>query len=66
MAALVAAGVHNCVIVTNGPELPIFDGSSRPILEAIAATGGTIGQNAVQPILEILKPVHVCPKNNMI
>ena len=29
MAALYAAGIDNCLIQVNGPELPILDGSSK-------------------------------------
>lgn len=39
MAALYAAGIDNCLIKVNGPELPILDGSAAPYVEAIAAAG---------------------------
>lgn len=39
LAALYAAGIDNCVIEVNGPELPILDGSARPYVEAIEAAG---------------------------
>ena len=39
LAALYAAGIDNCLIKVNGPELPILDGSSKPIADAIAAAG---------------------------
>ncbi|MDE6287973.1 MAG: bifunctional UDP-3-O-[3-hydroxymyristoyl] N-acetylglucosamine deacetylase/3-hydroxyacyl-ACP dehydratase, partial [Muribaculaceae bacterium] len=39
MAALYAAGVDNCLIKVNGPELPILDGSARPFTDAIEAAG---------------------------
>ena len=39
MAALYAAGIDNCLIRVNGPELPILDGSARLITEAIASVG---------------------------
>ncbi len=39
MAALYAAGVDNCLISLDGPEMPILDGSARPFTEAIAAVG---------------------------
>ncbi|MBR1838077.1 MAG: UDP-3-O-acyl-N-acetylglucosamine deacetylase [Bacteroidaceae bacterium] len=39
MAALYAAGVDNCLIQTDGPEVPILDGSARYVCEAIARVG---------------------------
>lgn len=39
MAALYAAGIDNCLIKINGPEMPILDGSARIISEAIASVG---------------------------
>lgn len=39
MAALYAAGIDNVLIKVNAPEMPILDGSSRVISDAIAAAG---------------------------
>ena len=39
MAALYAAGIDNCLIQVNGPEMPILDGSSLPYVEKIAEVG---------------------------
>lgn len=39
MAALYAAGVDNCLIKVNGPELPILDGSAKPYVEALEKVG---------------------------
>ncbi|MDE6176840.1 MAG: UDP-3-O-acyl-N-acetylglucosamine deacetylase, partial [Paramuribaculum sp.] len=39
MAALYAAGVDNCLIKVNGPEMPILDGSAGIYSRNIAATG---------------------------
>lgn len=36
LAALYAAGIDNCLIKVNGPELPILDGSARQYCEKIA------------------------------
>ncbi len=41
MAALYASGIDNCLIKVDGPELPILDGSAKPIIDAIAASGTT-------------------------
>lgn len=39
MAALYAAGIDNCLIKVDAPELPILDGSALPYVEKIAETG---------------------------
>lgn len=39
LAALAAFGVDSLDIVTDGPEIPILDGSARPFAEALAAAG---------------------------
>ena len=45
MSALYAAGIDNCLIEVNAPEMPILDGSALPYCEAIAAVG-TVEQKA--------------------
>ena len=39
MAALYAAGIDNCLIKVNAPELPILDGSAKPYADEIARVG---------------------------
>lgn len=39
MAALYTAGIDNCLIEVDGPELPILDGSARTYTDAIAQAG---------------------------
>ena len=39
MAALYAAGIDNCLIQVNAPEMPILDGSARLYCENIARVG---------------------------
>lgn len=39
MAALYAAGIDNCLIELNGPEMPILDGSATEYVEKIEAVG---------------------------
>ena len=39
LAALYAAEITNCEIQTNGPEIPIMDGSSKFFVEAILRVG---------------------------
>jgi UDP-3-O-[3-hydroxymyristoyl] N-acetylglucosamine deacetylase/3-hydroxyacyl-[acyl-carrier-protein] dehydratase len=41
MSALYAAGIDNCLIEVNAPEMPILDGSALPYCEAIASVGVT-------------------------
>ena len=45
MAALYAAGIDNCIIDVNGPELPILDGSAIEYVDKIEAVG-LVEQNA--------------------
>ena len=62
LAALSASRIHNCIVETSGPELPVFDGSSQPILTAIAAVGAE-EQAPMQPYIEVLRPVSVVQKD---
>ena len=39
LAALYAAGIDNCLIEVNGPELPILDGSAIQYVEQIERVG---------------------------
>lgn len=39
LAALWGAGISDAVIVTDGPELPLFDGSALPWCEALSSAG---------------------------
>src|SRR5580765_1162071 len=39
LAALVGMGIDNVLISLNGPEVPIMDGSSEPIIELIDEAG---------------------------
>ena len=56
MAALYAAGIDNCLIQTNGPEVPILDGSARYVWEAILNTG-VVEQEAERQELVITEPI---------
>jgi UDP-3-O-[3-hydroxymyristoyl] N-acetylglucosamine deacetylase len=38
-AALAASGIDNCRIDIDGPEVPIMDGSAKPFVDQILATG---------------------------
>lgn len=52
MAALMAHGIDNCTIEVNAPEVPILDGSSRIICEAIEKAG-IVEQEAERNFYEI-------------
>lgn len=56
MAALYAAGVDNCLIQTNGPEVPILDGSARYVCEAIAKVG-VVEQEAEREEFVVTEPI---------
>lgn len=58
MAALYAAGVDNCLIEVNAPEMPILDGSARLYAEAIEKVG-TEEQNADKDFYYIKSRVEV-------
>jgi UDP-3-O-[3-hydroxymyristoyl] N-acetylglucosamine deacetylase len=58
MAALVGLGVDNAIIEVDGNEIPIFDGSALPFVEAIRQAGIET-QFVARRYLKILKPVRV-------
>jgi len=58
MSALVGMGVWGATVEVEGPEVPIFDGSARAMVEAIAAAGRTPLTSQAEPIL-ITEPLRV-------
>lgn len=58
MAALSGCGVHNALIEIDGPEVPIFDGSSRDFAQALL-NAGVVEQDMRLKVIKILKPVSV-------
>ncbi|MBR1652103.1 MAG: UDP-3-O-acyl-N-acetylglucosamine deacetylase [Alloprevotella sp.] len=56
MAALYAAGVDNCTVQLDGPEMPILDGSSRYFLQFILKVG-LENQGVPRQYLELSEPV---------
>ncbi len=58
MAAFYATGVDNAIVTLDGPEVPVFDGSSAPFLFLIDCAG-LLEQNVPRQIIEILQPVRV-------
>ena len=51
LAALWARGVSDCVVSVNGREIPLFDGSVRPVLALIDAAGVARSQEPQQPLV---------------
>lgn len=56
LAALTALQVDNVLIELRGPEVPIFDGSSLPFVNAIQSVGYAL-QDQVKELLSIKEPV---------
>lgn len=58
MAAFHGLGVDNLVVELDGPEVPIFDGSSANIVDAIHHVG-IIALDSHRTYLEVIAPVRV-------
>lgn len=58
MAALYCAGIDNCLIQVNAPELPILDGSAEPWVKAIKEAG-IQQQEAKREVFRIMKKYEV-------
>lgn len=58
MAALAGCGLHNALIVLDGPEVPILDGSARPFVAAFIAAGTEVLAAPLRA-LRVLSPVEV-------
>ncbi len=58
MAALYALGVDNALVLVDGPEIPILDGSSLPFVDAIRAAG-RVAQDADARVIRVLEPVTI-------
>lgn len=58
MSALAGAGIDNCLIEIDGPEVPIMDGSAAPFLFLVECAGVT-EQDAPRKALRILKEVRI-------
>jgi len=56
MAALAGCEIDNAIIETDGPEVPIMDGSAEPFVELIGLAG-TVAQDATRRAIRVLKPV---------
>ena len=62
MAALYAAGIDNCCIEVNGPELPILDGSAIEYSTKIEAAG-IVEQNADKEYYVVKQRIKVVDEN---
>ena len=58
MAALAVLGVDNVVIVVDGPEVPIMDGSALPFARAILDTG-IVSNGSMRRAIRICRKVEV-------
>lgn len=58
MAALAGCGVSNAIVELDGPEVPVFDGSSANFIFLIDCAG-VVEQDAPAPVIEVLCPVRI-------
>lgn len=63
MAALYAAGIDNCIIEVNGPELPILDGSAIEYSTKIEEVG-LVEQNAEKEYYVVKQRIKVVDENS--
>ncbi len=63
MAALYCAGIDNCLIQVNAPEIPILDGSALPFVKAIEEAG-VVEQAAKRDVFRVMKKYEVCDEEN--
>lgn len=62
MAALAGCGITDALILLDGPEVPIMDGSSAPFVERLASIGSTETDAPISAI-RILAPVELMEGN---
>ncbi len=58
MAALAGTGIHNALVIVDGPEVPILDGSAMPFVRGLMSAG-IIAQGIPVRVLRVLAPVEV-------
>lgn len=58
LAACAGLGIDNCQIISNHAEMPGFDGSSQPYVDALLAAG-IVQQHAIRARLTVTHPVRV-------
>jgi UDP-3-O-[3-hydroxymyristoyl] N-acetylglucosamine deacetylase len=53
LAALAGVGISSALVLVDGPEIPLMDGSAQPWVEAIAEVGlKPLGARCLSPLLE--------------
>ncbi|HPQ21330.1 MAG TPA: bifunctional UDP-3-O-[3-hydroxymyristoyl] N-acetylglucosamine deacetylase/3-hydroxyacyl-ACP dehydratase [Saprospiraceae bacterium] len=57
LASLCANGIDNALIKVDGPEIPILDGSAKPIVDLILKAG-VIEQESDREYFELTEPIH--------
>lgn len=65
LAALVGSEIDNVLMDVNGPEMPILDGSSKPIMDALLG-GGILEQEADREYFEIPYNIHYTDDNQQV
>jgi UDP-3-O-[3-hydroxymyristoyl] N-acetylglucosamine deacetylase len=65
LAALAGLNIDNAYVEINADEVPIMDGSARPFVHIIA-DAGIQTQEAIQPVLKVIKPIFVREGNKQI
>jgi len=65
MSALSGMHIDNALILINGPEIPIMDGSSKPFVE-LFEKAGLIRQNENRKILKVKKEVQVSKGDSLV
>ncbi|OUI97006.1 UDP-3-O-(3-hydroxymyristoyl) glucosamine N-acyltransferase [Acetobacter indonesiensis] len=58
MAALHGCGVDNALVLVDGPEIPVFDGSAADFVFLLDCAGRA-PQDAVRQSIEVLRPIRV-------
>jgi UDP-3-O-[3-hydroxymyristoyl] N-acetylglucosamine deacetylase len=58
MSALYGGEIDNAIIETNGPEVPIMDGSAQPFVFLIECAG-VVEQDAPRRAIQIVRPVSI-------
>ena len=57
MAALYAKGITNCLVLLDGPEVPILNGSSSLYIEGIERVG-VVDQKQPAKVWKVTEPIH--------
>jgi UDP-3-O-[3-hydroxymyristoyl] N-acetylglucosamine deacetylase len=58
MAALLGCGIDNAIVVVDGPEVPVLDGSAAPFVFLIDCAG-VVEQDEPRRVIEVLRTVRV-------